>query len=369
MNRRAIASLILIASASLARADTLAIRRPDAPQDSAPTVYSDVQVTNIADGRVAFTTSSGNEVDKPLNSVVAMDINDEPQFNAAMQAMAAGKFGEATDDFDETIQKTAKPWLKSYCEPLFTDAAAKSGRFDKAVQGYINLVMKQTSIAAAHRPTTPGPDSGYLDSAAQSLNDAADDPNLSTQQQQSILSLLLEVDRARNNPVDIASVASRLAKLTGSTPNPVANDASLALADAKLTLAQSALAQKNYDQAASIITTSGNLFLDPRRQSDALYILAQSRQGQAESKNDSNGWKDVAIAYMRIVADFKDAPGAPHVADALLATASILEDHLNQGSKALRMYQSIQKQFPGTPAADQAADRISRLQSAGVQPD
>jgi len=369
MNRRALATLFLAASASLARADTIAIRRPDAPQDSAPTVYSDVQVTNIAQGRVAFTTASGNEVDKPLDSVVAIDIDDEPGFNQAMQDMAAQKFADATDGFDQTIQKTAKPWLKTYCEPLFTDAAGKSGRFDKAVQGYINLVMNQTSIAAAHRPAAPGPDSGYLDAAAQSLNDAADYPNLSTQQQQALLSLLLDVDRSRNNASDIASVAGRLAKLTGSTPSPIANDASLALADAKLTLAQSALSQNNYDQAASIIITSGNVFLDPKRQSDALYILAQSRQGQAEAKNAPDAWKDAAIAYMRIVADFKDAPSAPHVADALLATASILEDHLNAGGKALRMYQSIQKQFPGTPAADQAADRISRLQSAGVQPD
>src|SRR5580658_4275550 len=107
-------------------ADTLAIRRPDAPAGAAPTVYSDVKITNITQGRVAFTTSSGNDVDKPLDSVVAMNIDDEPEFNQAMQDMAAGDFDRATQEFDDTIQKTDKAWLKTYCEPLITDAANKS---------------------------------------------------------------------------------------------------------------------------------------------------------------------------------------------------------------------------------------------------
>lgn len=357
------------AAATASWADTLAIRRPDAPAGAAPTVYSDVQVTNIAEGRVAFTTASGNDVDKPLDSVVAINLDSEPPFNQAMQDVAAGQFDRATDEFDQTIQKTDKPWLKTYCEPLLTDAANKAGRFDKAVAGYINLVMNQTAIAAAHRPTMPAAGSAYLDSAAQSLSDAADYPNLSSPQQQAILSLLLEVQRARNDAGAIATVAGRLAKLGGDTGSPIANEASLALADAKLTLAQTALSQKDYDRAASIITSSGNLFLDPKRQADALFILAQARDGQAQAKNDADTWKDAAIAYMRVVANFKDAAGAPHVADSLLAAASILEDHLNEGGKALRVYQNIEKQYPGTPAADAAADRVSRLQSAGVQPD
>jgi TolA-binding protein len=363
---RAIAMAVLLASAA-ARADTLAIRRPDAPAGAAPTVYSDVKITNIAQGRVVFTTGSGNDVDKPLDSVVAMNIDDEPEFNQAMQDMASGNFDHAVDEFDDTIQKTQKPWLKTYCQPLITDAANKSGRFDKAVTGYINLVMNQQAIAPAHLPTVPGSDSGYLDAAAQSLTDAADYPNLSDAQEQAILSLLLEVDRARKDAAAIATVAARLAKVGGAAGSPVANDASLALADAKLTLAQTALSQKDYDRAASLITSSGNLFLDPRRQADALFILAQARAGQAAAKNDPDDWKDAAIAFMRVVANFKDSAGAPHVAESLLATAGILEDHLSQGGKALRLYQSIEKQFPGTPEADQATQRVERLQSAGVQ--
>ena len=77
-------SLILIlTSVAISPADTVAIRRPGVADSVAPTVYTDVKITNIYEGRIVFTTSSGNSVDKELASVVAMTIDDEPQFNQA----------------------------------------------------------------------------------------------------------------------------------------------------------------------------------------------------------------------------------------------------------------------------------------------
>jgi tetratricopeptide (TPR) repeat protein len=358
----------VIASSS-AWADTLAIHHPGEPDGTAPTVYSDVKITDIRQGRIEFTTSTGNDVVKDLASVAAIAIDDEPQFNQAEQDYAANQFDRAVEEFDQTIQKTDKPWLKAYCQPLLADAANKAGRFDKAVQGYVYVVLNEPATAAAHRPTVPAAGSAYLDGAAQSLSTAAETPNLSTQQQAAILSLLLEVQRARNDASAIDAAASRLAKIVGDSGNPTADAASLALADAKLAEAGSALAQKNYAQAASIITAAGNLFLDPRRQADAMYLLAQARDGQTQGKNDPDAWKDVAIAYMRVVADFKDAAGAPHVAQSLLAVAAILEIHLNQPGKAMQIYQNVRSQFPNSLAADEADKQIARLQAAGVRPD
>ncbi|MGD0140345.1 MAG: tetratricopeptide repeat protein [Tepidisphaeraceae bacterium] len=352
-----------------AQADTLSIRHPGEPDSVAPTVYNDVKITDIRLGHIEFVTSTGNDVVKDLASVVAMSIDDEPQFNHAEQDYAANQFDRAVEGFDQTIQKTDKSWLKAYCQPLLADSANKAGRFDKAVQAYVYLALNQPSTAPAHRPTVPAAGSVYLDGAAQSLSAAADTPNLSTQQQAAILSLLLDVQRARNDASGIDAAASRLAKLVGDSGNPTADEASLALADAKLAEAGSALTQKNYDQAVSIITAAGSLFLDPRRQADAMYLLAQARDGQTKAKNDPDAWKDVAIAYMRVVADFKDAAGAPHVAQSLLATAGILENHLNQPGKAMQIYQSVRTQFPNSLAADEADRQLARLQAAGVRPD
>ncbi|MGA2442395.1 MAG: hypothetical protein ABSH08_15690 [Tepidisphaeraceae bacterium] len=367
--RRVFFVLAGVIAISSVQADTLSIRHPGEPDSVAPTVYSDVKITDIRLGRIEFTTSTGNDVVKDLATVAAMTIDDEPLFNQAEKDYAANQFDRAVEGFDQTIQKTDKTWLKAYCQPLLADAANKAGRFDKAVQAYVYLVLNDPATAAAHRPTIPPAGSAYLDGAAQSLSSAADTPNLLTQQQAAILSLLLEVQRARNDAPAIDSAASRLAKIVGDSGNPTADVASLALADAKLTEAGSALAQKNYDQAAAIITAAGNLFLDPRRQADAMYILAQARDGQTRGKNNADAWKDVAIAYMRVVADFKDAAGAPHVAQSLLAVASILENHLNEPAKAMQIYRSVRSQFPQTLAADEADRQLARLQAAGVRPD
>jgi len=360
---------LLLAFAGFSKADLLAIRRPGAADSIAPTVYSDIKITNILDGRVAFTTASGNSVDKELASVVAMTIDDEPQFNQAVQDYAANRLDSAIDEFNQTIQNTDKPWLKAYCQPMLTDAANRSGRFDLAVQGYIYLVMNQPAAAAGIHLTVPPADSSYLDGAAKSLSDASSTSGISPQQQAALLALLLDVDRARKDTAGIDDTASRLTKIAGDAGGPTADLASLALAEAKLAEAGAAVSAKNFDQAVSIITGNGSLFVEPKHQADALYLLAKAREGQAQSKDDSDAWQDAAIAYMRVVADFKDIPGAPHVANSLLDTARILENHLNEPAKAMRIYQNVQTQFPQTRAADEAARQIARLQSAGVQPD
>jgi TolA-binding protein len=360
---------LILTSVAISPADTVAIRRPGVADSVAPTVYTDVKITNIFEGRIVFTTSSGNSVDKELASVVAMTIDDEPQFNQAQQDYAANRLDQAIDEFNQTVQNTDKPWLKAYCQPMLTDAANKSGRFDLAVQGYIYLVLNQPTAAAGIHLTVPAADSPYLDGAAKSLSDASNASGISPQQQAALLALLLEVDRTRKDTAGIDDVASRLTKIAGGAGNPTADLASLALADAKLTEARDAVSRKDFDQAVSIVINNGNLFIDSRHQSDALFVLARAREGQAQSKDDPTAWQDAAIAFMRVAADFKDTPGAPHVADALIHTARILEAHLNEPAKALRIYQSVQTQFSGTRAADEAASQIARLKAAGVQPD
>jgi tetratricopeptide (TPR) repeat protein len=360
---------LLMTPARFLKADTLAIRRADAASSVAPTVYSDIKITNILDGRVAFTTPAGNTVDKELSLVVAINIDDEPQFNAAEQDYAANRLDRAIDEFTQTIQNTDKTWLKAYCQPMLTDAANRSGRFDVAVQGYISMVLNQPVAAAGIHLIVPAAGSTYLDGAAKSLSDASNTSGISPQQQAALLSLLLDVDRTRKDTAGIDDVASRLTKVAGSAGTATGDLASLALAEAKITEADANITQKNFDQAVSIITGNGGLFVDSKHQADALYILARAREGQAESKDDSNAWQDAAIAYMRVVADFKDDPGAPHIASSLLSTAKILDTHLNESGKAMRIYQNVQTQFPDTRAAREAASEIARLQSAGVQPE
>ncbi len=189
--------LAVAAMVSSSRADTVSIRRPSEPATVAPTVYTDVKITDIVEGRIAFTTAAGNTVAKDMAAVVAMSIEDEPAFNQAQHDYAANQFDRLPRrrEYEQTIQKTDKPWLKTYCQPFLTDAANKSGRFDRAVAGYIHLVMHDPTTAVRYRPAAPSSSSQYLDDAAKSLSAAVDVADITPPQQTALLSLLLDVDR------------------------------------------------------------------------------------------------------------------------------------------------------------------------------
>jgi TolA-binding protein len=343
-------------------ADSVSIRPADAPHDSAPTVYSGVQVESIESGKIIFRTQTGHDVVKDLSSLVDMNLDDEASFNAAQIDYGASRWDKAVDEYDQTIQKTDKAWLKTFCLPRMTDAADKAGRFDKAAEGYTMLVLSGAASAAQHRPAIPQFGSQYLDAAANTVSNAIDSGNATPQQQTTLLAFLLEIQRARRDASAIDAVASRLAgnPTSGGGSSDVA---AAALADAKISEAKAAIAQQRYDDAAKLIDGSRQYFIDTPHQADALYLLAQAREGHAQSTNSPDDWKDAAIAYLRVVADFKASPGAPHVSDSLLHAAQILE-RLNQNDKAMQMYQSILDSYPSAPAAAQARTALERLKAA-----
>jgi TolA-binding protein len=348
--------------AVLSAADSVSIRPRDSAPNGAPTVYADVQVVDVETGKIVFRTQSGNQVAKDFTSVVNMTLDDEPNFNQAKIDYATGHFDRAVDEFDQTIQKTNKPWLKAICLPQMTDAADKSGQFDKAAEGYAMLVLSDPALAAQHRPAVPQFGSPFLDAAASTVSAAIDTANITPEQQTALLAFLLEIQRARKDSAAIDAVASRLSG--NPTAGGAASDlAAAALADAKISEAKAAVSQQHYDDAAKLIEGSRQYFVDTAHQADALYILAQARQGQAQTAKDPDAWKDAAIAYLRVVADFKTSPDAPHVADALLHAAGILE-RLNQSDKAMQMYQSIVDAYPSAPAAAQARAQLDQLKAA-----
>jgi TolA-binding protein len=345
-----------------ARADSVSIE--STVSGGAPTQYSDVKIVAADAGQISFTSSAGNTIRKPMASVVTFTLDDEPIFNQAQEDFVSNKFERAIYEYDQVISKTEKPWLKIYCMPRFTQAADKSGRFDKAVAGFINLVLHDPADAAKSRPTVPQPGSSLLDGAATALGSAADTTGIKPEQQRALLALLLEVDRARQNPQASEEIGKRLAAMPAPTGDPYADLIAAALADSKLAEARNAIAQKQFDQAAKLIEESKSLFVDSNRQAEALFLIARARDGNAGVKNDPAALRDAAIAYMRVVADFKGSPGAPHVAESLVATAGILEK-LAEPGKAMEVYQSVVADFPGTPQANQARRQLQRLTGGG----
>jgi TolA-binding protein len=191
------------------------------------------------------------------------------------------------------------------------------------------------------------------------VNKALASPTLKDNQRAPLLSLLLEIYRAKNDTANVNQTLQQLAKLGAASP------AQMALL--KLASARVALDAHDYNKAQSEIQQNRSLFTDPANQADALFTLAQARDGLDGSKDDdANAQKDLALAYMRVVTFGKDVPGQPHVAESLLRVAQI-EEKLKEPQVALQLYQQITKDYADQPAtAADARAGIERLNAKGT---
>jgi TolA-binding protein len=321
-----------------------------------------VTIQGISNGQLVFQSESGNTSQRDLSKIVRIHVDGEPALNDAEDAFIAGKFSDAVDGYLATNRSTTKDWLKQYISGRLVEAANKSNRFDAAVTAYISMVQKDPAAAARVRPKMPTPDSTYLDTAISQVNDALNSPTLTDGQSVALLQFQIDLFNTKKDAAGADAAEAKLDQILAKDPNnPLARQAN---ARRQLQAAAAAVDAKKYEQAISDIETNKQLFNDPQQQADALYTIAQARLGLAAGDKDPNALKDAALAYMRVVADFKDVAGKPHVADSLLKTAQI-EEQLAEPDVAARVYQQVAQEFPQDPAAATAKQDMERLKATG----
>jgi TolA-binding protein len=333
----------------------------------ADTVYvqglslENVSIQSISQGQIVFQAESGNTSQKDLAKVLRIHVDGESALNDAEDAYASGKFADAVDGYLTTIHSTTKDWLKEYVLPRLVDSANKSNRFDAAATAYIAMVQKDPTSAAKIRPQMPASDSTYLDTAISQVSDALNASGLTDPQSVALLQFQIDLYHAKKDDKGADDASAKLDTILAKDPNnPVAQQAN---ARRKLQAAGAALDAKKFDEAISDIETNKALFTDPQQQADALYTIAEAQMGLLGGSNDPTKLKDAALAYMRVVADFKDTPGKPHVADSLLKTGQI-EEQLAEPDVAAKVYQQVAEQFPDDPSAAVAKQNLDRLKSA-----
>jgi len=335
-----------------------------------PIEISNTRITKVEGDKIFFTTL-GRETSRELQQITRMMIDNEPAFNDAEAAYAAQDWKRAVDGYQKTVHSTTKPWLRDWCSFRLAEAAGKSGQFDAATTAYVGLVMKDPALAARYKPAVPEGNSGYLAPASAEIARALQDQKLSPAQRIALLSFAVEIDLARGNKADAGKWAAELEKLKPATPpagragiNTAESANAKSMVEAKLSLTQLDLANKQYDKVLADIDAAKAAITDPAQQADALFFRAEALYGKAAQKNDDPAaLADAALAYVRLVAFFKGAQGQPHVADSLMKVAEIHEK-LKEPRTALKLYQQVVAQFPGDPAAAKAREQITRLESA-----
>ena len=350
----------LALSAGRASADTVWLQSGSGK----PVALDGVKVQGVQDQNLTFTTASGNSTNKPLDHIPQIKLDDEPAFSAAEEAFAKADWAAAADGYRKAAAATSRDWVKDRASMRLVEAADKSGNFNDAVAGFIGLMKTKPALASEHKPTVPKNHPEQLDPAIALVKQESLDPKLSNDQKTVLLNYLLEMYSAKGDAASAQAIIQQLGKVTPSDANTP--EARRIQADSKLAQAREALSQKQFAQAIQTIQGGGNLFTDPAQQADALFLLAEAKSGAARP-DDPDQLKDAALAYMRVVALYKDTEGKPHVADALFNTAGI-EEKLKNPKEAIAIYNQVATEFKSSPLASAAQQNAARLSAASAQP-
>lgn len=339
-------------------ADTLFIR---ASTGSGVIEVRGITVTGIEGGKLIFRAPAG-PTSRDLAQIVRIFIDDEPALNSAEIAFAAEQYDTAADDYLRFQKSTAKTWLKPYSAVRLMTSATRAGRFEAAVSAYLDLVLNDPKFARENRPVidpAAPPKPGILDAAIAEVDKALAKPT-TLEQKQALLRLQVDLMRARG---DSARTAKLLEQLTAMGPAGNSGDpaAAKALTDLRLTQASVALDSGDFAKAAGLIEQNRSIFTSPPDQAEALYILAASREGSARAAKDKVKLLDASLAYMRVVAHFKDTQAAKaRVPISMLQAAKILEE-LGDRAGAVSLYTDLSVEAPTAELKNTAREALERL--------
>ena len=349
MNRPwAILAVLVVGVGSAARADTILRGAPG----SNPIAEPGVKVNGISPAGLTYTTAGGESRTVALADVQKVNIDGQASFNAAEDAYASRDFAAALDGYQATLSGGSTPgWLRARSAQRLATVARVRHQYAAQVSAYAALLNVDPNDAAAARPAAPQPNDPSLDAAASTVSRAIDAASKSSQRS-ALLGVQLDIDRAKGDKGAVNQTLQQLVAAGGATP---AEQAML-----KLAAADVALDAKQYAQAESTVQQNRGLFTDPGQQVDALFVLAQARDGLVAGAPDRE--KDAALSYLRVVTFGSDLPDRPHVAESLLRAAQI-EDKLGDTKAALTLYEQLagDRAYAASPAAAQATAALSRL--------
>ena len=341
---------------SLASADTIWIG--SAPPKGQGLKLANVKIMRIENGNLVFQSSGGAVTTRELSRVAKIVLDDNDTFNKAEDLFVEEKWEKAADAYSKILSSGAKDWIKTRATQQLIKSASQSGRFDLETTGWTLSVLASKEPENIARPAMPPADSKYLDMASARIQSALNTAGITEPQRTAMLFFLLDIYTAKN---DTAQRTKILAALEQAMSRPGSNVPPTVRMELVLSGARAALADKKYDKVLADIEANRTLITDPMQQATALYFVAEAKNGLASDKDDPTALKDVALAYMTVVAHFKDLPDRPaFVAESLLKVGQIHE-RLKEPQTAMAVYKQVQDQYPNTPSAKQAAARIQEL--------
>jgi TolA-binding protein len=314
-----------------------------------------ITIEKVEGDRLYYKTQSGTASDKQINDRMKLTVTDEPNLIPAEDAFAAGKWADAVDGYQKVLRSGGKPWLKDFAALRLLKAGEKSERFDAVVNAYIHLLAKDPQTAKEIKLKYPeDPANAYLKTAAaqvEAAQAAEKDPGKSTM----LTVFRMDIAKAMKDDATVMKLAAQLSKQSGPGGNTAIDPSTLAgIVDGKLSLIANTVDKKDYAAAQKGLDEVKPSVTEAKSQAEWLWLTAQTHEGV------SGATKDVAIDYMRLVANY---PTSDHAPQALLKTAAILEG-LQDSKAAIAVYQQVARDYEGQPASAKAKENLQRLNAA-----
>jgi hypothetical protein len=359
-----VGSVVLLAPAAPALADVVTVKSGTAQINIEGTVL------RIENGQLFVKAkTSGRETQRKLEDVIKIKLDDEPKFNAAEDAYAAGNTAAAATAYQGALTATQREWVKDRALQRLVEAAQKGGQYPAAVTAFVEMAKRDPAQASKAKPAIPQGNASALTPVIAEVRKAYDG-NIKPEAKQLLRTYLVDLYLGAGDPKS----ADALVKTAGPVPAaPVGPEAAApganaapadnAAATRAINEAKIAMAQKDYARVTNTIRASKTAFNDPDQQFEALYMLAEAESGAAG--NDAAKLADAAVAYMRVVAHFGNRTSDPRYADALVKAAGMVE-RLQKPNEALSLYNQVatDPKFKNTPAAAEAAKAVARLRGS-----
>ena len=290
-----------------------------------------------------------------------ISVSDEPNLNMAEDAFGSQRWSEAVDGYMKALHSTTKQWVRDYASFRLQIAAAKSHRFDAAVESWLATVERDPKSAAAHTPALPtDSNSTYLKTAVTQLETAAAADKDDAEKVTTIRSFQLQIAKALHDDQLTSDLATQLTSQMAQHPtNSTSSNDVRAIVEAQLGLARVAIDQKDFATAEKKLQQVKGSVVEPADQADWLWYEAEVKAGQAGDAKDTTARNEAELAYMRLVANF---PNYAQSSQALYNTAQLMEQG-GDNPGAINVYQQVAREYPKQPIAQQASAAAQRLQS------
>lgn len=128
----------------------------EAKMGSSFMTYSAVKITNFADGKVAYTTSNGQNLVKPLGDIRRVSIKSVESLDEAEKMRIKGDaWADAVKLYDTAHAKAQRKWQQTLIAARRLGALNGGGMVDRAVKEWLVLVDENPGAAwaLAARPT------------------------------------------------------------------------------------------------------------------------------------------------------------------------------------------------------------------------